>query len=180
MLSQHQSYIKCRICTVDQVDWSIETQKRSGVILATIHPQNGQFLYGMAIDRNHNEYTDFGGGREPKDGNPLNCGLREFREETLGIFCLTFDDVKNSHVLITEKMVFVIYSIDWSTMTKFKKRFTKLVNTKTKSENSGFRLLTQFDMRLLLTGKPVDNIVMYNKVIKELNKGFELLNIMVK
>lgn len=171
---------KCRISTVDQIDWSNETQKRGGVILTTRDPNNGQILYGMAIDRNHNEYTDFGGGRENRDGNPLNCALREFREENFKICSLSVNDVQKSRVFLTQKMIFVLYMVDWSYITKFNKRFTKLANIKLRSENSGFKLLTSDDMRVLLTGKPINDIVMYNNVIKELNKGFELLNIMVR
>lgn len=174
-----QKISRCRICEVGQVDWNSETQTRSGVIIATRRPNSNSLLYGLAIDRKHKEYTDFGGGREKNDKNPLNCGLREFKEESLNQFVLHPDDVKKSLAYITSNMVFIIYLVSWEKICRFKKTFDILANLGTWTENSGFSILNYSEMKLLLNNEPVNGIVMYNKVIDELNKGFELLNIML-
>lgn len=57
--------------------------RRAGVIPYTVC--NGRLFFLMGVDSQYNQVTDFGGGSK-KDENALQTALREFNEETNGIF----------------------------------------------------------------------------------------------
>lgn len=70
---------------VKNIDWTKRKPLRGGVIIYTKH--NNKFLFCMAVDRKTSEITDFGGGISyRKDGNTVRGSLREFTEESLGVF----------------------------------------------------------------------------------------------
>ena len=58
--------------------------ERAGVILYTV--ENGQIYYGLGLDSEYLELTDFAGSVSRKDRDAVEAALREFREETLDIF----------------------------------------------------------------------------------------------
>ena len=74
---------------------------RAGVILYT--KVDGEYFFAMGVDTRSGEYTDFGGGisyKEGADKNVIMGALREFDEETLGIFgSVDYDQVRDSLVL---------------------------------------------------------------------------------
>ena len=111
--------------------------------------------------------------------NSLNCSLREFREETLNLISLRKEDVNNSLALVSKEMVFIFHSMNWDKVKLFRKRFKKLIVKNPTSENMGFSLLNSTEMNNLINFECVNDIKMYRKVIKELRKGFQLLDIMI-
>lgn len=83
---------------------------RAGVIVyRVIDIINGVHLL-LGVDRKHKELTDFGGGvSKKKDKNPIETALREFNEETLGIFGqLTIKDIKDSLAFINQQMMVIM------------------------------------------------------------------------
>lgn len=78
--------------------------QRAGVILYTII--QGRLLFGFGVDSKYHELTDFAGGVNRHDKNPVNTALRELCEETLNLLChITYKGVDNVLHLITDKSI---------------------------------------------------------------------------
>jgi hypothetical protein len=67
----------------------------SGIIPFTYINNSTYFLFGL--DRNTNQYSDFGGRCENKlDMNKISCAFRECNEETFGLF----EEFMNTHRIV--------------------------------------------------------------------------------
>lgn len=86
--------------------------KRAGVIPYT--KIDNIFYFCLGIDSRHRELTELAGGVSySTDFNWINGAIREFREESLGIFeNLTVDDVKNSPVIFDEYNSMILYQVE--------------------------------------------------------------------
>lgn len=73
-----------KIFWVRHVDWTKYNIKRAGVIPYTVI--NGHVHFCLGVDFKTKELTDFGGGIRDSDESPLHGALREFREESNGVF----------------------------------------------------------------------------------------------
>lgn len=73
---------------------------RAGII-PYIRLDNGNVWYCLGIDDKSGDLSDFGGGVEKRDkGNYQLTAIREFDEETLGVFgTLSIRDIYNSYVI---------------------------------------------------------------------------------
>jgi hypothetical protein len=88
--------------------------QRSGIIIYTV--VNGSIYFGLGLDTKTHDLTDFGGTVVyKKDFTAVRGAIREFEEETLGIF-ETFgpDDIKDCPVIYDEynMIIFVHMDID--------------------------------------------------------------------
>lgn len=84
--------------------------ERGGVILITEH--NGRINYGLGTDHRTNELTDFGGKIHPFE-NSIAGALREFTEETLGIFVEpSIDDIQDCIVIHNEYMLIIFILVE--------------------------------------------------------------------
>lgn len=84
--------------------------ERGGVILITDHNQRTN--YGLGTDRLTNELTDFGGKIHSFE-NSIVGALREFTEETLGIFeTPTLDEIQNCIVIHNEYMLIIFIRVE--------------------------------------------------------------------
>lgn len=107
---------------VKNLDLGAVKPRRAGVIIYTIH--NGTTYFGFGLDAKYHDLTDFGGsvrydtdtkGNHGKDSNVVAGALREFQEETLGIFKpLTYEDVQNCPVVYDKDnlIIFLHLSVD--------------------------------------------------------------------
>jgi len=89
------------------------TPLRGGVIVYTI--RSGQLLFAFGVDRNSNEWTDFGGGISYiRRGETVLSGcMREFREETLGVFGeISQKDINSSVALYDDNMMILLLYLD--------------------------------------------------------------------
>lgn len=75
-----------KINYVKDIDLSVVKPGRSGVIVYTIY--KGKIYFVTAVDNKTKDITDFGGGVafKTRNENSITGGLREHREESLGIF----------------------------------------------------------------------------------------------
>lgn len=102
---------KVETCTVAEYLASGMRSERAGVILLTTF--NRRTNYCLGIYKN-NELTDFGGTTFPWEDS-ISAALREFREETLGVFGkLQLSQVMNSIVIYNSYnlVLFLRYAID--------------------------------------------------------------------
>jgi hypothetical protein len=84
------------------------TPERAGVILYTVHQK--QLYIGMAVDSASHDLTDFG-GRIYYDAD-LNCitgSLREFHEETLGIFDPISPDLVDDYTTVYDNNNLIMF-----------------------------------------------------------------------
>lgn len=66
------------------VDFTRYRPQRAGVIPWTTF--RGTVLYGLGVDTQTQDLTDFGGGVQRRDADARAGALRELREESLGVF----------------------------------------------------------------------------------------------
>lgn len=81
--------------------------ERGGVIVYTY--VNGQILFGLGVDTKSGDITDFGGGVSKFDGTIINGALREFKEESLGIFGSIQPSELRKFITIYNKKIFSIF-----------------------------------------------------------------------
>jgi hypothetical protein len=133
--------------------------QRAGVILYT--KLNNVIYFGMGIDYQSGEYTDFGGGisyKEGADENVIVGALREFAEETLGIFgyvnpkdvedCLTL--YSNNNLIIFKQLPTTTVEDMRTIVSLFEKEYQK-VSQFTTPEVANIVWLSQNDFKTLIT-----------------------------
>ena len=98
--------------TVEKLDLKNIKVRRAGVIIYTI--ENGTMYFGLGLDSRSHDLTDFGGGVVYKtDYNVIRGALREFEEETLGIFeSLSFEDIKHCLVMHDDNNLIIFMHIN--------------------------------------------------------------------
>jgi hypothetical protein len=104
---------------VKDIDLTTVKPQRAGVILYTKH--HDLFYFGLGVDAMTGEYTDFGGGISYKtDKDVIDGALREWHEETLNIFNLTYQDVEDSLALYNHNnlVIFKYISLDMMSLSK--------------------------------------------------------------
>lgn len=101
-----------RKCKVSELDLNIVKPQRAGVIIYT--KIDNEIIFGLGVDTLSKEYTDFGGGISyHKDKNVILGALREFKEESLGIFGeVDFNHVLNSYVIYNNNNLIIFYYIN--------------------------------------------------------------------
>ncbi len=102
-----------KITKVNQLDLKTNKPQRGGVILYTI--VNDQLLFGFGLDSTYNEFTDFSGGISYKKENCIEGALREFCEETEGLYCaLHTEDVIDAPVMVDKHNLIIFLYTDES------------------------------------------------------------------
>lgn len=103
-----------KISKVCEVDWGIIRPGRGGVIVYTTLEDDTYF--GLGIDAKSGDYTDFGGGiRYKKDGTAVRGSLREFIEETLGVFgWISEDQITEAVAVYSSSMIIFFIRIEFS------------------------------------------------------------------
>lgn len=133
---------------VEAIDLSVVRPERVGVII--YKKTKLGTIFGMGIDTKFLDITDFGGRMEKKDKSALDGALREFREETLGMFgpiseigsCLALYDKRNMIVFVP------VTQCPRAICSEFDRRFDLVTReTRKNPEVSAIKWLTQKDMR---------------------------------
>jgi 8-oxo-dGTP pyrophosphatase MutT (NUDIX family) len=71
----------------------------AGVLLVADGPRGERFLLlGRDSGPKSGGWSDFAGGREPEDSDPLDTAIRELREETSGVVRMTREELERSLV----------------------------------------------------------------------------------
>jgi len=116
-------------------------QNRGGIIPFTV--KNGKVIICAGVDFGSNEVTDFG-GKAKHNENAIQAAIREFHEETFGVFKeLQLDEeqlikkIGNSFILCSRKTLILFVRIDCDFEQK-RKEFLEIKNTKKYPEVSDF------------------------------------------
>lgn len=84
---------------------------RAGIIPYTMY--DGKLYFGFGVDTTYGDLTDFGGGVQKSDKNPINGAIREFREESLGVFDPICDeDIYTKYMIYTDKILTILVYYD--------------------------------------------------------------------
>lgn len=116
--------------TVQNLNLEYVKPQRAGVIIYTV--VNGSIYFGLGLDSRTHDLTDFGGGVYYKlDTNAIRGALREFEEETLGIFDpISPTDITQCPVVYDNRnlIIFVHMNVDPETVCfTFNEKFRKIV-----------------------------------------------------
>jgi hypothetical protein len=136
---------KARMGLVKELNLETFKPARGGVILYTIN--NGQLLFGFGLDDKYGELTDFSGGISYKrDNNAVRGALRELKEESLGLYDVSVEQVQNAHVLYDKyHLVLFLYTNDNTTevVDDFRERHQQTI----KSELKDIVWITEDELR---------------------------------
>lgn len=101
-----------RFGTVKSFNWKINKPHRSGVIVYTVFEDT--LLFGLGIDLIYGNITDFGGQVSyTEDRNAVVGGLREYYEETHGIFGqFNPEQVKDCKVALRDDMMVMFVPLE--------------------------------------------------------------------
>ncbi len=82
------------------INWRFRKFRRGGILPYTVI--DGVRLYCFALDSSSADLTDFGGSRDTRDKDILETALREFKEESLGVFGnVTYEDLLDVEAIYT-------------------------------------------------------------------------------
>ncbi len=117
--------------TVKNLNLECVRPQRAGVIIYTLY--DGSIKFGMGLDSESHDLTDFAGSiRYRHDRNVISGALREFDEETLGIFeSITKEDIDQCLVIYDEYnlIIFIHMDIDPNAVcSTFNDKYEKIMN----------------------------------------------------
>lgn len=125
--------------------------ERGGVIL--LSNVAGRTNIGLGIDWKTNELTDFGGKIRPHE-NSIEGALREFQEETLGIFVTpSIEDIQNCIVVHNNYILVLFIRVSIAPVEiceSFSEALREALQVGKKTEVSGIMFFTEHTFRNLL------------------------------
>lgn len=143
---------------------------RGGIFPFIIEIKTKTPLYIFGIDRDYLTLMDFGGHREPEDLDIIETAIREFGEESLGIFGpLTRNSLKGQYI-IGDGMFQIFHNLgscDIPTLHSLRSQFQRRVSLEENPENIDFVWLNDNQLRDVIWNKQEQ---MYPKLTKLLRK----------
>jgi len=99
---------------VSHINWSKVRPARAGIIPYVKNEKDDNLIFAFGVDVNFRELTDFGGGVSyKKDKSAVIGALREFQEESLGVFgSFKPKDVSKCFVLYNMEMMILFLFLD--------------------------------------------------------------------
>lgn len=140
---------------LNQINWMKYIPRRGGVILLDVI---GKRL-GFGIDAPTGEITDFGGSIKRRE-HPCEGSLREFKEESLGVFPIK---ISNPLVALSPEMM-IIFLPFAGDIEKCYKCFLEKLKTTQRIEVKDFIWIPLEDLEDVLTTGKYRESIMYEKV----------------
>lgn len=107
------------VSRVGDIDLKKITVRRVGVIPYVVTDgKKGErsFIFGMGVDTNTSDLTDFGGSLKTRDKTVVHGALREFEEESLEVFCISAKEIERSMsksvILIGKKSCIIFIRVE--------------------------------------------------------------------
>lgn len=131
--------------------------RRAGII--PIIKRNGHTFYGLGLDQSSGDINEFAGGREKEDKDMLETALREFHEETFGIFYIDRQMIEeqNNDVLFDDKSCIFFVTLESKNLTlyidKFNHKVQEMKRNKIKIENGLLFWITEEQLKILLASQ---------------------------
>jgi len=152
---------------------------RGGVILYCDH--NNEKLFGLGIDYNTRDITDFGGGIKQTETFLKAC-LREFDEESLGVFSDLIEktpeeELMNYYAVYNHYSVAIFIKIPYEEYYQrtliFKEKVKKIIDENRKPEVINISWFNYESLNKIINSENKDSCGMYN-VIKLVLKNIPL------
>jgi hypothetical protein len=98
---------------VKHLNWETYKPQRGGIIPYMVSSE-GNLKFALGLDYVHKELTDFGGGISyKKDGDAVVGSIREFDEESLGVFGeVKKEDLENCLTIYSNEMMIIFLKVD--------------------------------------------------------------------
>lgn len=159
----------------------IKKIERCGVIPYTII--NGELHFLMSQNFKYREYGDFGGGVKADDRNIIDSAVREFFEESLGIFDAKFyrpETYQRALIYMSRKMAIIFHYVDPVILIEapsiFEKRFLARQREGLNSEVCSIKLISEKFLDLLLASRRTGNGEIWVRVRNFLNENLTMMN----
>jgi len=165
----HNTSLETYRSVVSHINWSKVQPLRAGVIPYIKNEKDNTPIFALGVDVNFRELTDFGGGVSyKKDKNAIVGALREFREESLGVFG-TFKpkDVSECFVLYNQSMMILFLLLEVEPE-EINKAFHEKLKQESEPEVNGICWLPLCELQESL--KPTSRLI-YEKVKDLLIRG---------
>lgn len=154
---------------VSHINWSNFRPARAGVIPYLRNEKDDDLIFGFGVDVNFRELTDFGGGVSyKKDKSAIVGALREFHEESLGVFgSFTSKDVDKCFILYNIEMMILFLFLDCDPE-EINKNFHERLKSEDKPEVDDISWISLKELQESL--KPTSRLI-YERVKDLLIKG---------
>ena len=97
--------------TVKNINLECVKPERAGIIIYTV--VDGAVYFGLCVDAKWHDLTDAGGRVNESDRDVIQGAIREFEEETLGIFePIKFDHIKDCPVIYDDQNLIIFMYLD--------------------------------------------------------------------
>lgn len=107
------------VSRIGDIDLKKITVRRVGVIpYVVVDGKKGErsFIFGMGVDTNTSDLSDFGGSLKTRDKTVAHGALREFKEESLEVFCISDKEIERSMsksvILIGKKSCIIFIRVE--------------------------------------------------------------------
>jgi hypothetical protein len=155
--------------TVKNINLDCVKPERAGIIIYTVI--DGAFYMGLCVDAKSHDLTDAGGRvNYETDHNVIQGAIREFEEETLGIFDpIEFDDIKDCPVIYDDQnlIIFMHINIDPNLVSKvFHESYLQTPKRRNYPEVCGVTWLTWEEFQYCLH----HNGILYSRVQRFLKR----------
>lgn len=145
------------------------TQNRAGVIVYTI--KNGEIYFCLGTDYEFKSLTDFSGGVKLSDRNQISTALREFSEESLGVFGnFSENDIRNCIAIFSSSMLTIFIKINGS-KSEYVKEFDVKFRKEANPELLNISWISRTDFFEKIFESDEDKI--YYKVFNLLNQAYK-------
>jgi len=153
---------------VKYLNWETYRPQRGGIIPYFISPE-GNLHFALGLDSIHRELTDFGGGISyKKDGDAVIGSIREFDEESLGVFGeVKKEDLQDCLMIYSDEMMIIFLQVEVNS-TEIHKLFHQKLKKEKDPEVCDIAWLEEIELRKSL--EPSSRLV-YVRVRYLLNKA---------
>lgn len=160
---------------VSHLEWNKLKPNRAGIIPYIITKSN-KLLFGFGLDKTYRELTDFGGGVSyKKDGTSLKGALREFQEESLGVFGEIPEDQLNDAIVLYTKNTLIILVQFHIDPEEINMKFYECIVEEKNPEVSDIIWLTEQELKVALHPKSRLLYVRVNHILKNAGNFYSIL-----
>src|SRR5579863_2519100 len=154
-------YMQTKIDYIQNINFSDFHPMRSGAIVYTFIKGKIYFIFG--VDANSKNITDFAGGVAIKTEDSITGGLREFCEESLGIFGLiTTEEIKKCLAIYDSNNLIMLVPLKLDLEKKYQE-FLKRVNRLKNPEVIDLYICDKRQLINLVASKGSEHI-MYDRI----------------
>lgn len=176
--NKHKLIYECKVDYVGNIKLSKVKHNRAGVIIYTIY--KGKLYFILGIDSKTRDITDFGGGVafKSKNENSITGGLRELKEESLGIFgTIKSSEINKCLAVYDEDTIIIFVPLKINLQNKYME-FLNRVKNYPNPEVIDLRFFDKRQFIELINGKDTNEKRMYHRIKKLLIDGYTRHNFM--